>query len=252
MSGFEARVSLVLALVSQASSVSQRLLMDLASETAKYAFPRRFESSNLEEALMSVPDLETVKFKVLSRKDQYEIREVEPYFIAETTMPGKNGFDFNGSSQSFNVLAEYLFGKNTTKERMEMTTPVFTRRDQSDGEKMEMTTPVITKKLQDQDKWQMSFVMPAKYGADLPLPKDQSVRIKEVPRKIVAVVAFSGFVTDEEVKLRESKLRSALRNDKQFQVKEGAPVEVAQYNPPFALPFTRRNEVALEVERKQV
>ena len=27
--------------------------MDLASETAKYAFPRRFESSNLEEALMS-------------------------------------------------------------------------------------------------------------------------------------------------------------------------------------------------------
>ena len=26
-------------------------------------------------------------------------------------MPGKNGFDFNGSSQSFNVLAEYLFGK---------------------------------------------------------------------------------------------------------------------------------------------
>lgn len=26
-------------------------------------------------------------------------------------MPGKYGFDFNGSSQSFNVLAEYLFGK---------------------------------------------------------------------------------------------------------------------------------------------
>lgn len=26
-------------------------------------------------------------------------------------MPGKRGFDFNGASQSFNVLAEYLFGK---------------------------------------------------------------------------------------------------------------------------------------------
>lgn len=90
-----------------------------------------------------VPDLETVKYKVLSRRDQYEIREVEvlywkinyfdcfllclgfvwlfisvvvivwnqPYFIAEATMPGKTGFDFNGASQSFNVLAEYLFGK---------------------------------------------------------------------------------------------------------------------------------------------
>lgn len=26
-------------------------------------------------------------------------------------MPGKTGFDLNGASQSFNVLAEYLFGK---------------------------------------------------------------------------------------------------------------------------------------------
>lgn len=38
----------------------------------------------------------------------------------------------------------------------------------------------------------MSFVMPAKYGTNLPLPKDPSVKIKEVPRKVVAVVAFSG------------------------------------------------------------
>jgi hypothetical protein len=35
----------------------------------------------------------------------------QSYFVAETTMPGRSGFDFNGSSQSFNVLASYLFGK---------------------------------------------------------------------------------------------------------------------------------------------
>ncbi|KAG5116898.1 hypothetical protein JHK84_043011 [Glycine max] len=50
----------------------------------------------------SVSDLEIVDFKVLTRMDQYEIREVE----------------------------------NTTKEKMEMTTPVFTS-------KMEITTPVL-------------------------------------------------------------------------------------------------------------
>lgn len=38
----------------------------------------------------------------------------------------------------------------------------------------------------------------------------------------------SGFVTDEEVKQRESKLRDALKNDTEFRVKEGASVEVAQ------------------------
>jgi hypothetical protein len=30
-------------------------------------------------------------------------------------MPGKTGFDFNGASKSFNVLAEYLFGKVVRK-----------------------------------------------------------------------------------------------------------------------------------------
>ncbi|KAI3447464.1 hypothetical protein Pfo_004129 [Paulownia fortunei] len=252
MSALEARVSLVLALAAQTSSVSQRFLMELASETTKYVFPsRRFESRSFEEALMSVPDIETVEFKVLRRNDRYEIREVESYFIAETTMPGKYGFDFAGASQSFNVLAAYLFGKNTREKQMEMTTPVFTRRIKSDGEKMDMTTPVITRRVEDQDKWKMSFVMPSKYGANLPLPKDSSVTIKEVPKRVIAVVAFSGFVTDEEVERRESTLRDLLSNDPEFRVKEGVSVEVAQYNPPFTLPFNRRNEIALEVERKQ-
>lgn len=251
-SALEARISLVIALASQTTSLSQKLLTELAGETAKYVFPKRiFESRTLEEALMSVPDLETVKFNVLQRSDQYEIREVEPYFVAEATMPGKYGFDFNGASQSFNTLAEYLFGKNTKNESMAMTTPVITRRTQSDGERMEMTTPVITKPVEGQGKWRMSFVMPSKYGSDLPLPKDSSVTIKEVPRKTVAVIAFSGFVTDEEVKARESRLRAALKGDAEFRVKDGALIEVAQYNPPFTLPFTRRNEISLEVERKQ-
>ncbi|KAL0708234.1 hypothetical protein Bca4012_074660 [Brassica carinata] len=225
-------------------------LADLAVETAKYAFPKRFNSSNLEEAFMSVPDLETMNFRVLSRTDRYEIREVEPYYVAETTMPGGNGFDFYGASRSFNVLAEYLFGKNSVNEKMEMTTPVVTRKVQSVGEKMEMTTPVITRKAKDQTQWQMSFVMPSKYGSDLPLPKDPSVKIQEVPRKIVAVLAFSGYVTDEEIERREQELRRALQNDKKFRVRDGVSVEVAQYNPPFTLPFTRRNEVSLEVESK--
>lgn len=246
----ETRVSLVLALAAQTSSLSQRLLMDLATETAKYVFPsRRFESRSFEEALMSVPDLETVEFKVVKRNEQYEIRQVESYFIAETTMPGKYGFDFTGASRSFNVLAEYLFGKNTKEKPMEMTTPVFTRREKSQGEKMDMTTPVITSRMEE-DKWKMSFVMPSKYGANLPLPKDSSVTIKEVPKRVVAVVAFSGFVSDDEVSRRESKLRELVNKDPEYSVKDDASVEVAQYNPPFALPFNRRNEIALEVVKQ--
>ena len=37
-----------------------------------------------------------------------------------------------------------------------------------------------------------------------------------------------GFVNDEEVKARESRLRTALNGDAEFQVKDGVLVEVAQ------------------------
>jgi len=73
-----------------------------------------------------------------------------------------------------------------------MTTPVITRKGEPSSETMDMTTPVITKKSAGENKWKMSFVMPAKYGSNLPRPKDPSVTIKEVPSKIVAVAAFSG------------------------------------------------------------
>jgi hypothetical protein len=43
--------------------------------------------------------------------DLLSFKNKQPYFVAETTMSGETGFDFYGASQSFNVLAEYLFGK---------------------------------------------------------------------------------------------------------------------------------------------
>lgn len=128
-----------------------------------------------------------------------------------------------------------------------MTTPVITSRSQAEGEKMDMTTPVISRQTENGGQWQMAFVMPKKYGDDLPVPVDDSVKIRRVPPKMVAVTAFSGYVTDEEVKLRERKLRSDIEKDNKFRVVESAQAEVSQYNPPFTPPFSRRNEVALEV-----
>jgi len=47
-------------------------------------------------------------------------------------------------------------------------------------------------------------------------------------RAILPFPIVSGFVTDENVKQRELKLRNALRGDSQFQVKQNAFVEVSQ------------------------
>ncbi|KAJ7566039.1 hypothetical protein O6H91_02G085900 [Diphasiastrum complanatum] len=169
----------------------------------------------------------------------------------ETEMAGQSAFGFFASSQAFNTLASYLFGKNTKRVEMKMTTPVLIQIDQKKEEKMEMTTPVLFQKKSEGSPWTMAFVLPSKYSEDnFPLPDDPAVVIKRVLSKLVAAVTFSDFVTDEIVKQRERKLRLALQNESLFKVKELASVQVAQYNPPFTLPFMRCNEVLLEVEKR--
>jgi hypothetical protein len=243
------RLSLLQALSQTAAAQSQRSLQNLVSEATKYMNPPRSQDArNLEEALMSVPDLETIPYDLVRRAADYEIRDVKPYVVAEVTMSGRSGFDFSSSGQAFNTLAAYLFGKNSKRSEMAMTTPVMTNRGQSQGEKMDMTTPVLQQRGGEEGQWTMSFVLPAKYNDDAPEPVDSAVRIRRVPGKKVAVAVFSGFVNDDEVKRRELALRRALLKDPVVRIKPDAQPEVAQYNPPFTLPFMRRNEVSLEIE----
>eukprot|EP00897_Mesotaenium_endlicherianum_P008109 jgi/Mesen1/7326/ME000376S06485 len=254
----ETRTSLLLALTLQAARQTEKAAKGAVGEASKYVLPKRGDARNLEEALMSVPDLETVSYRVVKRSKGYEVRDVDSYLVAETDMGSENAFDFFGSSRSFNTLAGYLFGKNRKNEGMEMTTPVISSRGsppapaagggKGGGDAMDMTVPVVTSQ-QEGGRWRMAFVMPSKYTEDtLPLPVDFNVTIRRVPAKTVAVAAFSGFVTDSEAKRRESALRQALAGDAEVRVKPDAPAEVAQFNPPFTLPFQRRNEIAIEVE----
>ncbi|KAL3690566.1 hypothetical protein R1sor_016875 [Riccia sorocarpa] len=245
----DVRLSLLVALTSQAATQAQRAAESLTTEGLKYALPRRNDSENLEEALMTVPDLETIPYRVISKKQGYQIREVESYLIAETDMPGTTGFDFMSSGQAFNTLADYIFGKNKGRETMEMTTPVITRRNEPKSQKMEMTTPVFTQKASSTGSWRMSFLLPSKFDEEnIPIPENSSVKIRRVPSKLVAVTAFPGYVTDDLVKRKERELRQALQRDGQVRVKDSIQPDIAQYNPPFTPPFMRRNELSLEVE----
>ncbi|OAE35949.1 hypothetical protein AXG93_4303s1010 [Marchantia polymorpha subsp. ruderalis] len=270
------RLALMIALSSQAARQSQRgsritmkitsplklrrtlfyvfvlvVVESLASESFKYVFPRRQNGQNPEEAFMSVPDLETIPYRVIRKEPGYEIRVVESYMIAETDMSGESGFDFVSSGQAFNTLAEYIFGKNTSRETMPMNTPVLLQRNETKSQKMEMTTPVFTQKASEEGTWRMAFLIPSKFDeSNLPIPDNTSVKIRRVPSKTVAVTAFSGFVTEDVLEKKEREIRRALEKDNQVRTKGSVLPEIAQYNPPFTPPFMRRNEVSVEVEYK--
>ncbi len=182
--------------------------------------------------------IEEPKFKVLTAKENYEIREYDPILVAETKINGS--FDESGNL-AFRILADYIFGNNVSKEKIEMTAPVAQKQN---SEKIEMTAPVS--QVSSDEGYLVQFTMPSKYTMDtIPKPVDPRVLLKIIPSKKVAVLRYSGFWSEEKYKEKLAMLRKNLLEDKIKTM--GEPV-FARYNPPFQLWFLRRNEIWIEVE----
>ncbi len=89
--------------------------------------------------------------------------------------------------------------------------------------------------------------MPASYSmADLPQPTDTRVKLIALPQVKVAVLRYSGSTKDLIVKEKTAALLHSL---KLSQWKVVGPSKALFYNPPWTIPFLRRNEVTVEVVR---
>ncbi|MEI8026726.1 MAG: heme-binding protein [Pseudomonadota bacterium] len=176
-------------------------------------------------------------YKVDSKNDHYEIRTYQPIIVAETLIEAD--FDEAGS-KAFAILADYIFGKNKSKQKMEMTAPVA---QQNLSEKIAMTAPVS--QIEDHRGHLVQFTMPSNYTMDtLPLPLDPRVKLKEMGSRTVAVYSYSGSWSESRYKSKLAKFHLELSKDKI--TTKGEPV-FARYNSPFQLWFLRRNEIWLEI-----
>ena len=59
--------------------------------------------------LQLTPNLDTPSYTVLKRTAEYEIRQYDPYIVAEVPMPFGAG---PAAGDGFNELARYIFGGN--------------------------------------------------------------------------------------------------------------------------------------------
>lgn len=123
-----------------------------------------------------------------------------------------------------------------------MTVPVQSARD---GEQIDMTVPVETDR--SGNGFRMRFFFPAKYTAETaPAPTDPRITLEVLPATELAVLEFSGFWNARI--LKEQKRKLAVVVERSDWHATGAPVEMF-YDPPFSLPWLRRNEVAVPVAR---
>lgn len=149
-----------------------------------------------------------------------EIRHYEPRILAMTEMAA-------GENTGFRVLAGYIFGGNGLKQEIAMTAPV------------QRSMPGVSNS-------EMAFVLPAEYSmAELPVPDDDRVKFRQEPAYHAAVIRFNGRATDSRVDEQWALLTRFL--DAQQIQTSGRPT-LNQYNPPWTLPFMRRNEIIVPIQ----
>lgn len=180
--------------------------------------------------------VEHPNYKVIAVVDTIEVREYQPMIIAEVRVHGERK---QAISEGFRLLADYIFGNNRVQQEIAMTAPV----QQQASEKIAMTAPV--QQQEEAGSWKVNFVMPTKYRIDtIPKPNNDRVKLHTLPTKQFVVITFSGSNSNANIAQHEKLLMDYVDNNAIQTV--GSP-KYAFYNPPWTLPFMRRNEIMLEL-----
>lgn len=152
-----------------------------------------------------------------------EIRRYGPLVAVETAAQGDD----------FKRLFDYIAGANARGQMISMTAPVEQRGGRLAPPVPDQAGPAT-----------MRFFLPRKVAADPPPPTDGRVRIVQVPAQTLAVIRFSGTLD----RVQSARYARILQEElaKHDRKAEGAPFLLG-YDPPFTIPFLRRNEVAIAV-----
>jgi hypothetical protein len=192
-------------------------------------------------SFFGIQNEESPKYRIISKDGDFEIRRYTPYIIAKVKVKGNFK---ESSSKAFRILAGYIFGKNKGDTKIPMTSPV---EIESKAIKIEMTSPVII--TQSDDNYTMSFSMPSKYSLDeLPKPLDERIEFKQIKPRLIASHKYSWLSSKARNDIKAKELTTWLKENKKYRIESN--YIYAGYNPPWTIPFFRRNEIHINIVEK--
>jgi hypothetical protein len=180
---------------------------------------------------------EEPSYQVALQAEPFEIRQYAPLIVAQVEVPGDLS---EASSAGFRLIANYIFGNNIAvrESGVNMAEPV--------PEKIAMTIPVIAEVKGDKKTWLIQFVMPKQYTLDtLPKPNNPQVKLLAIGPQKLAVIRFTGFVSDDKVQEKTAELMAWIKSRNELPL--GNP-RLARYNPPWSIPWMRRNEILIPIQ----
>ena len=192
--------------------------------------------SALAAVLPAAADTPLVPYEVIARPaENVEVRRYGPRLVAETRA--------DDSGDAFRRLFRYIAGATAAGGEIAMPAPVESAPAVS--EKIAMTAPVETS--DDGDVMTMRFFLPEGMTLDAaPRPTDPAVTLRELAPRTEAALTFSGYVFVSGALKRGPTLREALEGSGWTPQGEA---KAYLYDPPWTLPWNRRNEVVVEVSR---
>ena len=209
------------------------------------------------ESYVRAMAIEEPAIDIVETDHEIEVRQYAPMIVAEAILEGDMQ---TASNAGFRVIADYIFGNNYSahsagsalSQKIAMTAPV-TVMPADDNMQIVMTAPVtiaaqggLGQSMASAKRWHVHFVLPRRYEMSvLPKPNNQAVTVREVPATRYAVVKFSGLVGAAKLQKNTDRLFSWLTEKHYLAI--GMP-QLARYDPPWTLPFFRRNEVMFEID----
>ncbi|SDY46278.1 SOUL heme-binding protein [Nitrosomonas halophila] len=183
--------------------------------------------------------VEKAPYTIVLQEEAIEIREYSPLVLASTISSG----DFDeATSTSFRRLFNYISGENIARQAVEMTAPVLI---EESGQKIDMTAPVLI--AEAAEGWKMSFHLPSAFTFETaPAPTNQQVFLEKIEPQTIAALRFSGLMSRKKVEAMREELIKWL--DEKGYIYNAKAYKVASYNPPWTIPFLRRNEIMIPVK----
>jgi hypothetical protein len=182
--------------------------------------------------------IENPKFQIIKKENAFQLRCYAPYITAQVEVEGKNYQD--AANLGFSPLAGFIFGENTTAQKINMTAPVMAK---PSSQKNAVTAPVT---VTGKGNYHVAFVMPKQYSLNnLPKPRDSRVKFVENPEKRMAVIRYSGSFNQRNFEKNLIKLNEWMQKEKLES--KGEPI-IAGYDPPFTPWFLKHNEIWIQVK----